>query len=109
MRVKFMESIDGTMVLHFAEANDVAFVPKDPDVGGSAEIIIILNDKSWIIPLCEDAFAHLSNMADGIHMDFGAYSGVSSRNINMNDISIARTCNDVVWAKFKEEVNKDVR
>ena len=31
MKIKFMESIDDIHVLHFAEANDVAFVPNDPD------------------------------------------------------------------------------
>ena len=44
MKIKFMESIDDVRVLHFAEANDVAFVPNDPDAG-SSEIVICSGDR----------------------------------------------------------------
>ena len=52
MKIKFMESIDDIHILHFAEANDVAFVPNDPDTGSSG-IGIFSGDRSFIIPLCD--------------------------------------------------------
>lgn len=108
MRVKFMESIENVAVQHFTESDDVVFVPIDADTG-CPEIVITLHSRSYAIPLCEDAFAHLFDMADGIHMDFSAYVGVRVENLRMEDINRAKMLNDITWSRFKGGVNKDVQ
>ena len=109
MKIKFMESIDDIRILHFAEANDVAFVPNDPDTG-SSEIVIFSGDRSFIIPLCDEAFSHLMEMSDGIHMDYSGYLAIDAKNYysnaRFNDI---RQHNDAIWGSFKMEVSKDAK
>ena len=109
MKIKFTESIDDIRILHFAEANDVAFVPNDPDAG-SSEIVIRSGDRSFIIPLCDEAFSHLMGMSDGIHMDYSGYLAVDAKNYYSNArFDSIRQHNDVIWVSFKEEVSKDAK
>ena len=109
MKIKFMESIDNLHILHFAEANDVAFVPNDPDTG-SSEIVIFSGDKSFIIPLCDEAFSHLMEMSDGIHMDYSGYLAIDAKNYYSNSrFETIRQHNDAIWGSFKEEVSKDAK
>ena len=109
MKIKFMESIDGIHVLHFAEANDVAFVPNDPDTG-SSEIVICSGDRSFIIPLCDEALSHLMEMSDGIHMDYSGYLAIDAKNYYSNVIFNAiKQYNADIWDSFKEEVYKDAK
>ena len=109
MKIKFMESIDDVRVLQFAEDNDVAFVPNDPDTG-SSEIVICSGDRSFIIPLCDEAFSHLMEMSDGIHMDYSGYLAIDAKNyysdVRFNTI---KQHNAAIWDIFKEEVSKDAK
>ena len=106
MKIKFMESIDNVHILHFAEANDVAFVPNDPDTG-SSEIVI---DRSFIIPLCDEAFAHLMEMSDGIHMDYSGYLAIDAKNYyNNTRFNSIKQHNAAIWGSFKEGVSKDAK
>ena len=109
MKIKSMESIDDVNILHFAEANDVAFVPNDPDTG-SSEIVIFSGDRSFIIPLCDDAFSHLMEMSDGIHMDYSGYLAIDAKNYYSNArFNSIKQHNDAIWNGFKEEVSKDAK
>ena len=109
MKIKFMESIDDVHILHFAEANDVAFVPNDPDTG-SSEIIILSGDRSFIIPLCDEAFSHLMEMSDGIHMDYSGYLAIDAKNYYSNGrFNSVKQHNDAIWGVFKEGVSKDAK
>ena len=109
MKIKFMESIDNINILHFAEANDVAFVPNDPDAG-SSEIVICSGNRSFIVPLCDEAFSHLMEMSDGIHMDYSGYLAIDAKNYYSNArFETVRQHNDVIWSGFKEEVSKDAK
>ena len=109
MKIKFMESIDDIHILHFAEANDVAFVPNDPDTGSSA-IAIFYGDKSFIIPLCDEAFSHLMEMSDGIHMDYSGYLAIDAKNYYSNvRFNTIKQHNAAIWDSFKEEVSKDAK
>ena len=109
MKIKFMESIDDVRILHFAEANDVAFVPNDPDTG-SSEIVICSVDRSFIIPLCDEAFSHLMEMSDGIHMDYSGYLAIDAKNYYNNArFNSMKQHNAAVWDCFKKEVSKDAK
>ena len=109
MKIKFMESIDSIHVLHFTEANDVAFVPNDPDAG-SSEIVIRSVDRSFIIPLCDEAFSHLMGMSDGIHMDYSGYLAIDAKNYYSNArFNAIKQNNADIWNSFKEEVSKDAK
>ena len=109
MKIKFMESIDDIRILHFADAYDVAFVPNDPDTG-SSWIAIFSGDKTFIIPLCDEAFSHLMEMSDGIHMDYSGYLAVDAKNYYSNArFNSIRQHNDAIWCGFKEEVSKDAK
>ena len=104
-----MESIDDIRILHFAEANDVAFVPNDPDTG-SSEIVISSGDRSFIIPLCDEAFLHLMEMSDGIHMDYSGYLAIDAKNYYSNArFETIKQHNATIWGSFKEEVSKDAK
>ena len=109
MKIKFMESIDDIHILHFAEVKDVAFVPNDPDTG-SSEIVICYGNTSFILPLCDEAFSHLMEMSDGIHMDYSGYLAIDAKNYysdaRFNDI---KQHNDAIWDGFKMEVSKDAK
>ena len=107
MKIKFMESIGNIRILHFAEANDVAFVPNDPDAG-SSEIVICSGDRSFIIPLCDEAFSHLMEMSDGIHMDYSGYLAIDAKNYYSNPrFDSIKQNNAYIWNSFKMEVSKD--
>ena len=109
MKIKFMESIDDIRILHFSEANDVAFVPNDPDTG-SSEIVICSGDRSFIIPLCDEAFSHLMEMSDGIHMDYSGYLAIDAKNYYSNArFNAIKQNNADIWNSFKEEVSKDAK
>ena len=109
MKIKFMESIDDVHILHFADANDVAFVPNDPDAG-SSEIVISSGDRSFIIPLCDEAFSHLMEMSDGIHMDYSGYLAVDAKNYYSNvRFNAIKQYNADIWDSFKEGVSKDAK
>ena len=109
MKIKFMESIDDVHILHFTEANDVAFVPNDPDTGSSG-IAIFSGDRSFIIPLCDEAFSHLMEMSDGIHMDYSGYLAIDAKNYYSNArFETIKQHNAAIWDSFKEEVSKDAK
>ena len=109
MKIKFMESIDDIRILHFAEANDVAFVPNDPDTG-SSEIVMCSGDRSFIIPLCDEALSHLMEMSDGIHMDYSGYLAIDAKNYYSNArFNTIKQHNAAIWDSFKEEVCKDAK
>ena len=109
MKIKFMESIDDVHILHFAEANDVAFVPNDPDTG-SSEIVICSSDRSFIIPLCDEALSHLMEMSDGIHMDYSGYLAIDAKNYYSNArFNSIKQYNADIWNSFKMEVSKDAK
>ena len=109
MKIKFMEGIDDVYILHFAEANDVAFVPNDPDTG-SSEIVICSGDRSFIIPLCDEAFSHLMEMSDGIHMDYSGYLAIDAKNYYSSArFNSVKQHNDAIFNSFKKEVSKDAK
>ena len=113
MKIKFMESIDDIHILHFAEANDVAFVPNDPDTG-SSEIVMCYGDRSFIIPLCDEAFSHLMELSDGIHMDQSGYLAIDAKNYYSNPsirvrFNTIKRYNYDIWDSFKEGVSKDAK
>ena len=109
MKIKFMESIDDIRILHFAEANDVAFVPNDPDTG-SSEIVICSGDRAFIIPLCDEAFSHLMEMSDGSHMDYSGYLAIDAKNYYSNArFNTIKQNNADIWNSFKMEVSKDAK
>ena len=106
MKIKFMESIDDVHILHFSEANDVAFVPNDPDTG-SSEIVLCSGDRSFLIPLCDEALSHLMEMSAGIHMDYSGYLAIDAKNYYSNArFNAIKQHNAAIWGNFKDEVSK---